>query len=257
MMAENGKYSCRDRGSNGTRGHEFHLRGTSLGGWLVLEPWLTPSLFYQFLGKTEIYGDDAQKHIAIDSRTFCLALGAKEANRQLRLHWKTWVDEGQIANLSKVGVETLRIPVGDWMFMPYNPYIGCWDGAVDELDRVLRLCEKYSIKVLLDVHAMRMSQNGLDNSGDTGDYTWGPSVRNAHGRPESYYRHWDIRGGNWIGNFNLTTHSYDTFNKTNVEESLELIGIIVERYKHDLVVIGLEPGKLVAHRICCSMCVSC
>ena len=25
--------------------------GVNLGGWLVLEPWITPSLFYQFLGQ--------------------------------------------------------------------------------------------------------------------------------------------------------------------------------------------------------------
>ena len=244
QLMASGKYICLDTGSSNTANrNDFHLRGTSLGGWLVLEPWLTPSMFYQFLGKTSVYGDEAKKHIAIDSYTFCLALGAEEANRQLRLHWKTWVDEDQIANLSKIGVENLRIPVGDWMYMPYHPFIGCWDGALDELDRVLRLCEKYSIKVLLDVHAMRMSQNGLDNSGDTGNYTWGQSVDTTNGRRESNYHHWDIRGGNWIGNFNLTTHSYDTFNKTNVEESLKLIAIIVDRYKTDPVVVGLEPGK--------------
>ena len=26
------------------------IRGVNLGGWMVLEPWITPSLFYQFLG---------------------------------------------------------------------------------------------------------------------------------------------------------------------------------------------------------------
>jgi len=26
-------------------------RGVNLGGWMVLEPWITPSLFYRFLGK--------------------------------------------------------------------------------------------------------------------------------------------------------------------------------------------------------------
>ena len=35
-----------------------HMRGTALGGWLVLEPWITPSLFYQFLGASEKFGDD-------------------------------------------------------------------------------------------------------------------------------------------------------------------------------------------------------
>lgn len=28
------------------------IRGVSLGGWLVLEPWITPSLFEQFVNST-------------------------------------------------------------------------------------------------------------------------------------------------------------------------------------------------------------
>lgn len=45
-------------------------------------------------------------------------------------------------------------PVGDWMFVPYGPYIGCMDGAMDELNRVIALAKKYKLKVLLDMHAM-------------------------------------------------------------------------------------------------------
>lgn len=55
------------------------VRGVNLGGWMVLEPWITPSLFYQFLGKGE-------NEIAIDTYTFCEVLGPEEANRQLRRH---------------------------------------------------------------------------------------------------------------------------------------------------------------------------
>ena len=29
------------------------IRGVNLGGWMVLEPWITPSIFYQFLGGNE------------------------------------------------------------------------------------------------------------------------------------------------------------------------------------------------------------
>ena len=43
-------YSC---GANKPK-NDFHYRGTALGGWLVLEPWITPSLFYQFLGASEV-----------------------------------------------------------------------------------------------------------------------------------------------------------------------------------------------------------
>lgn len=49
-----------------TRSRRFELpyRGVSLGGWMVLEPWLTPSLFYQFLGTPDVWGNDAPKHTA-------------------------------------------------------------------------------------------------------------------------------------------------------------------------------------------------
>ena len=30
--------------------------GTNIGGWMVLEPWITPSMFYRFLGKTHEEG---------------------------------------------------------------------------------------------------------------------------------------------------------------------------------------------------------
>lgn len=43
--------------------------GTNIGGWLVLEPWITPSLFYRFLGKTHSEG------VGTDTWTFCEALG--------------------------------------------------------------------------------------------------------------------------------------------------------------------------------------
>jgi glucan 1,3-beta-glucosidase len=151
-------YSCPPPSDPRTVLNNFHIRGTALGGWLVLEPWLTPSLFYQFLGASKKWGDEAHKHIGLDSITFCTALGKSEANRQLRNHWKTWVTEDQIKKLADSGVNHLRVPVADWMFLPYEPFVGCWDGALEELDRVLELCQKYQIKVLIDLHALRRSQ---------------------------------------------------------------------------------------------------
>ena len=50
------------------------MTGTNIGGWQVLEPWITPSLFYRFLGKTHSEG------VGMDSYTFCEALGADYGN---------------------------------------------------------------------------------------------------------------------------------------------------------------------------------
>lgn len=60
---------------------------------MVLEPWITPSLFYQFLGKK--YTPD-KPNIGMDSWTFCEALGAQEGNRWMRQHWDTWLNEHHI-----------------------------------------------------------------------------------------------------------------------------------------------------------------
>lgn len=115
------------------------IRGTNLGGWMVLEPWITPSLFYQvtipcwshvvtvayclttvlflqFLGQDE-------NTTAFDTYTFCKVLGPKEANKQLRRHWDTWVTEEIIQELYDSGaVNSLRLPLGDYQFKPYGPY---------------------------------------------------------------------------------------------------------------------------------------
>ena len=72
----------------------------------------------------------------------------------------------------------VRIPIGDWMFRPYDVYdevedgVRCNDGAIEELDRALALCRKYGLQVLLDMHAWIGSQNGLDNSGETKFVKW-------------------------------------------------------------------------------------
>ena len=76
----------------------------------------------------------------------------------MRRHWASWVTEAEIKNLKNTGIDTLRIPVGDWMYAPYVPFIGCMDGALDELQRVLDLCLKYDLKAVLDIHAMKGSQ---------------------------------------------------------------------------------------------------
>lgn len=156
-LMESNRYSCIDDAEKPPK-KALNIRGTSLGGWLVLEPWITPSLFYQFLGATDSVGR-FQGNVAIDSYTFCEVLGGKEANRQLRIHWRYWVTERQIRNLAELGLNTVRIPIADWMFAPYYPFTnGCWEGALEELDRAIDLCQKYGLDVLLDMHAVRGSQ---------------------------------------------------------------------------------------------------
>lgn len=114
FVAMNDTQTC--VGDEHSRPFNNQIRGANLGGWMVLEPWITPSLFYQFLGRGE-------GEAAFDTYTFCEVLGPKEANRQLRNHWETWVTEEIIEQLKESGaVNSLRLPVGDYMFKSYGPY---------------------------------------------------------------------------------------------------------------------------------------
>ena len=46
-----------------------------------------------------------------------------------------------------------------------GPYAGCVDGSLEYVDRVLDWAYAAGLSVLLDIHAMKDSQNGFDNSG--------------------------------------------------------------------------------------------
>eukprot|EP00968_Pinguiococcus_pyrenoidosus_P016850 scaffold1638_cov258-Pinguiococcus_pyrenoidosus.AAC.74 len=237
MHAGKSRWRC---GEGKGAGRDFHVRGTNLGGWLVLEPWITPSLFYQFLGASERFGNDAPQKIGMDMWSFCRGLGPEEANRQLRRHWETWVTEKDIAAIAATGADSIRIPVGDWMYIPYEPYTNCTTGALEELDRVLDLAAKYDLKVLLDIHAVRGSQNGFDNSGQTQDIVY-TSIAQIVPIRTTTFLHWPTRAANWIGTWDRNLGNYTSINYDNLENTLAVIDIMVDMYKDVPVVWGIEP----------------
>lgn len=196
-LLESNRYSCSEDAEQPPK-KTLNIRGTSLGGWLVLEPWITPSLFYQFLGASNGQGR-FQGNVALDSYTFCEVLGGREANRQLRIHWRYWVTETQIRNLAELGLNTVRIPIADWMFLPYYPFTnGCWEGALEELDRVIDLCQKYGLDVLLDMHAVRGSQVSADcHCCSTRQVSLTSPTASSLERPGQQRRHWALRMDQW------------------------------------------------------------
>ena len=210
------------------------IRGVNLGGWLVLEPWITPSLFYQFLGKDE-------NTTAVDIYTFCQVLGPDEGNKQLKRHWNTWVTEDIIKELAQSGaVNSLRLPVGDWMYKPYGPYVGCTDGALDYVDLVLDWAYANGLAVLLDIHGVRGSQNGFDNSGQSQGFQW-TSVLNTVPAGDVTFQHWPIRSAGWMGTFDPVSATYKDINFDNIQHALDVIENIADRYKDHPAVLGLEP----------------
>lgn len=127
------------------------LRGVNLGGWLLLEKWMTESLFA---------GTDA-----VDEYTFMQTDGAAE---KIQKHRQTFICEEDFEWLSKNGISAVRIPIGYWIFDGDAPYIA----GISHLDWAVKMAEKYKLKVLLDLHGAPGSQNGKDHSGRIGMSNW-------------------------------------------------------------------------------------
>ncbi|MFZ1257876.1 MAG: hypothetical protein WAQ25_00180 [Candidatus Saccharimonas sp.] len=127
------------------------LRGVNLGGWLIIEKWMTPTLF--------------EGTPAIDEYTFMQQPAARELLRQ---HQKNFIREEDFAWMAANGVQVVRIPVGYWIFEGDPPYVSC----IGRLDWAFAMAKKYHIKVLISMHGAPGSQNGQDHSGRVGKAAW-------------------------------------------------------------------------------------
>lgn len=132
------------------------LHGVNLGGWLLLEKWMTPSLFE---------GTDTE-----DEYAFMQSL---DAVKKIDRHRRTFITERDFRWLSQNGINAVRIPIGYWVFEDDDPYVA----SITYLDKAVKWAKKHDIQVLIDLHGAKGSQNGQHHSGRGGSSTWFRSSR--------------------------------------------------------------------------------
>lgn len=133
--------------------NNMKLKGVNLGGWLVLERWITPSVF------------EGLK--AWDETAFCIELGEQKHER-LEKHRQNFITEEDFKWISGRGLNCVRIPVPHWIFGDIKPYAAC----MEYLDKAFEWARKYSLKIIIDVHTAPGSQNGYKHSGTEGRTGW-------------------------------------------------------------------------------------
>ncbi|KAI1662214.1 glycoside hydrolase family 5 protein [Daldinia decipiens] len=136
-------------------------RGVNLGGWLSIEPFITPSLFNY----------DSRLGI-IDEWTLCKHLGPKTAASTLEKHYATFVTEQTFQEIQAAGLDHVRIPYSYWAVQTYDddPYV--FRTSWRYLLRAIEWARKYGLRVNLDLHALPGSQNGWNHSGRQGVVNW-------------------------------------------------------------------------------------
>lgn len=130
------------------------IKGVNLGGWLVLEKWMTPHLFDGTTADDEYY--------------LPRELSEQEYRARIMQHRSNFITEADFLRIAHEGFNLVRIPVPYFIFGDRKPFIA----AIDELDRAFNWAGAYGIKVLIDLHTAPDSQNGFDNGGLSGVCKW-------------------------------------------------------------------------------------
>ncbi|KAJ1888662.1 hypothetical protein LPJ66_008455 [Kickxella alabastrina] len=147
------------------RGHKL-MRGVNIGGFLVPEFWITPSLISSI--------PDPKPN---DYLQLCNRLGPDATLRLMRKHWEAWVTEAEIKRLASSGLTHLRIPIGHWEFVDSDE--GFVRGGLPYFKRLVYWANKYGMRVIPDMHTAPGSQNGFDNSGSTNGINWTSNQQNV------------------------------------------------------------------------------
>jgi glucan 1,3-beta-glucosidase len=135
-------------------------RGVNLGGWLSLEPFITPSLFNYDPGLG-----------IVDEWTLTTHLGSA-AQSTLEKHYSTFVTEQTFAAIANAGLDHVRIPFSYWAVTTYpgDPYV--FRTSWRYLLRGIEWARQNGLRINLDLHGLPGSQNGWNHSGRQGAIGW-------------------------------------------------------------------------------------
>ncbi|KAJ3731452.1 glycoside hydrolase family 5 protein [Lentinula guzmanii] len=136
-------------------------RGVNLGGWLVTEPFIVPSLY-------EKYVNNSQNITVQDEWTLSLAMGSNLAS-EMENHYKTFITERDFAEIAAAGLNWVRLPIGFWAIEAINDEPFLVGVSWTYFLKAIQWARKYGIRIYLDLHALPGSQNGWNHSGKSRD----------------------------------------------------------------------------------------
>ena len=131
--------------------HVEPFKGVNLGGWLIVERWMTPSVFK---GTT-----------AIDEYTLSQT---SEGRMAIEAHRRSFIKESDFAWMQTHGINAVRLPVGFWLFETTDSLLP----HISYVDWTMKMADKYNIQVIIDLHGLQGSQNVKDHSGRIGKSRW-------------------------------------------------------------------------------------
>lgn len=74
---------------------------------------------------------------------------------RLRDHWNTWITESDFEEMSSIGLNFARLPIGYWSVIGGEgaPYV---NGAYDYVGKAVGWAQNHGIKLMLDLHGGKL-----------------------------------------------------------------------------------------------------
>ncbi|CAJ1967049.1 unnamed protein product [Cylindrotheca closterium] len=174
------------------------IRGVNIGGWLLMERWITPYMFaitdchttgeslcfypgqisappttsphhqYCDLFHCEphlIESVSGKKDFPADEYTLSQSFDSKDiAEKYFSYHFDNFVGKNDVIALNDAGVTHVKVPMPHWIKRETkdDPWVG---GRWLYFIRFVGWCREYGIEVWVDIQTAPGSQNGFDHSG--------------------------------------------------------------------------------------------
>ncbi|KAG9307819.1 hypothetical protein G9A89_023384 [Geosiphon pyriformis] len=173
----------------------YKIRGVNIGGWLVLDPFIVPSLF----------NSNAPNETALVS-----SLSPKEAKRRLLNHYDQFITEDDFIQMRKFGLNHVRIPIGFWAIEKKEGENYVELASWQFLLRGINWARKQGIRVYVDLHV-------VPGGGQDGQLTEVEFVNELNNSPTDSAR--TLRMVKSLANF---------FKKSNYSDVVTLLGPVNE-----------------------------
>mmetsp|Transcript_22679 Transcript_22679/g.56038 ORF Transcript_22679/g.56038 Transcript_22679/m.56038 type:complete len:341 (-) Transcript_22679:787-1809(-) len=175
------------------------IRGVDIGGWLLMERWITPYMFaitdchttgesmcfypgqisappttsphHQYCDLFHckphlIDSVSGEKDFPVDEYTLSQSFDSKDiAEKYFSYHFEFFVAKSDVIALHEAGVTHVKVPMPHWIkgeIKDDEPWVG---GRWLYFIRFVGWCREYGIEVWVDIQTAPGSQNGFDHSG--------------------------------------------------------------------------------------------
>ena len=148
-------------------GDAVPLRGVNLGGWLLMEPWMTPM-------DSSGLADDYSARQTLQNR-----FGVATCDSLLATYQQTWITTNDLDNVRAAGMNLIRLP---FWYRNLEDEDGTWRAdAFDRLDWLVTKAWQRGLYTILDCHGAVGGQSGADTTGrargGSGEYWTDPTAQ--------------------------------------------------------------------------------